>query len=85
LPEGSNEVSVVVNDAGAMHSGNHWVWVVQPSGGGRPHIVAEGYVGYADTSRERLPLRWLSENGIEVSFLQGRHSGAAVSRTWPVR
>jgi hypothetical protein len=79
-PGGTNEVRVVVNDAGAMHSGNHWIWVVKSPAGSRQRIVAEGYVLYDETSRETLPLRWVSENEIEVSFRTGRRASGRA--TW---
>src|SRR4051812_18884446 len=73
-PEGTLEVRVVVNDAGAMHSGNHWTWVLSFSRLCGWRVVAEGYLFYEDTRRETLPLRWLSEKEIEVRFRQGRRS-----------
>jgi hypothetical protein len=80
-PEGTREVRVVVNDAGAMHSGNHWVWVLAPTSLGGQRIVAEGYVPFEETRRETLPLRWLSDSTISLSFRQGRRSAAVVTRT----
>jgi hypothetical protein len=81
-PASSREVRIVVNDAGAMHSGNHWVWVVAYSPLWGKRIFAEGYVEHDETSVESLRLRWLSENEIAVTFRQGRHSAVSVTRTF---
>jgi hypothetical protein len=78
-PCGTSQVRVVVNDAGAMHSGNHWTWVLAPSPLGS-RVVAEGYLG-SDAAGGQPPLRWVSEREVEVTFLQGRHSGVGVTRS----
>jgi hypothetical protein len=83
-PEGTNEVKVIVNDAGAVHAGHHWTWVLKCSRLGGKRVVAEGYLDYVDTRRGTLPLRWLSEGEIEVRFRQGRRSGIEATRTYPV-
>ena len=83
-PEGTNEVTVIINDAGAMHSGNHWTWIIKSSPHDGGQVVAEGYLLYPDTCRETLPLRWLSERKIEVRFRQGRRSRIEVVRTYSV-
>ncbi len=83
-PEGTREVQIVINDAGAMHSGNHWAWVLtRPSFTGQ-QIIAEGYFGFDDVSAGKLPLKWLSEDEIEVRFRQGRHSAAEATQTFRV-
>lgn len=83
-PEGTNAVQIVVNDAGAMHSGNHWVWIIHSTRLSGQRILAEGYVEFVERDRERFPLRWVSEGEIEVTFCQGRHSGVQITRTVPV-
>jgi hypothetical protein len=62
------------NDAGAMHSGHHWVWVL-----GRSGVVGQEYVSIDDLQGGKLPLNWLSEDEIA-----GRHSSVAVTRTYAV-
>ena len=84
-PEGANEVRVLVNDAGAMHSGNHWAWVITSSAVWGRRIVAEGYVDSAEARGDSLPLRWLSEDEIEVTFRQGRRASMKVVRVYSIR
>jgi len=43
--DGSVSVKVIHNDAGAMHSGNHWTWIVAESPLFGKRVVAAGYVG----------------------------------------
>jgi hypothetical protein len=82
--DGTHEVRVIVNDGGAMHSGNHWVWVISFSPITGQRILAEGYVGFEDTNRERLPLRWISQDEIAMTFRQGRHSSVELTTTFAV-
>ena len=82
-PEGGSEVRILVNDAGAMHSGNHWAWIVQSSPLKGQRILAQGYVAFADSNRERFPLRWVSESQVEVTFCKGRRSAEQVTHILP--
>src|SRR5438128_1009446 len=43
LPNGKT-LQVYFNDAGAMHSGNHWTWVVASDWITGRRVVAQGYV-----------------------------------------
>jgi hypothetical protein len=61
------------NDAGAMHSGHHWVWV-----------LAQGYVSIDDLQGGKLPRKRLSEDELAVTFRAGRHPSIAVTSTYAV-
>ncbi|HEY7427391.1 MAG TPA: hypothetical protein VH682_24365 [Gemmataceae bacterium] len=74
-PAGTHPVHVVVNDAGAMHSGNHWMWVIEYSPLTGRHILTEGYIANVDYIPDRvIPLRWVSDNEFEITFCKGRRS-----------
>ena len=76
-PDGRRTVRVYFNDAGAMHSGNHWTWVVEDSLLWGRRVVSEGYLG-ADVavSGDPVPLEWGPGNEVRVRFLPGRYKGA---------
>ena len=63
---------VFVNDAGAMHSGNHWVWVVGHHWLTGRSVILEGYVTpqYA-TGEAELVLQWQGEVPV-IQFAAGR-------------
>ena len=65
-------IKVYYNDAGAMHSGNHWAWVVDESC--FLHcVVAEGYVSRAVVSGDQpFPLQ-VQEDSCVVAFLKDRY------------
>lgn len=76
-PDGQRTVRVYFNDAGAMHSGNHWTWVVEDSWLCGRRVVSEGYLGPdVAVSGAPVPLEWGAHNEIRVQFLAGRHGGA---------
>jgi hypothetical protein len=78
-PGGSSTIRVVVNDAGAMHSGNHWMWVLGKTFVGREKVLGEGYIDNIEYVRARsIPVRWVSENEIEVEFCVSRRSSELV-------
>ena len=64
-PGGSRRVRVVVNDAGGMHSGRFYVWILAPNLLWGDRVVAAGYV---DDSRAPVTVRWLDETSFEVKF-----------------
>jgi hypothetical protein len=76
-PDGQRTVRVYFNDAGAMHSGNHWTWVVEDSWLWGRAVVSVGYLGPdVAVSGEPVPLEWGPHNEVRVRFLPGRHEGA---------
>jgi hypothetical protein len=76
-PDGRRTVRVYFNDAGAMHSGNHWTWIVEDSWLWGRRVVAEGYVGPdVAVSGKPVPLEWGPRNEVRVRFLPGRYKGA---------
>jgi hypothetical protein len=76
-PDGQRTVRVYFNDAGAMHSGNHWTWVVEDSWFWGRRVVNQGYVGPEVAVRGKtVPLEWGPHNEVRVQFLAGRHKGA---------
>ncbi len=63
---------VFANDAGAMHSGNHWVWVVDHNWITGRHVILEGYVTpeYAAGEAELL-VKWQGDMPA-IQFAAGR-------------
>jgi hypothetical protein len=80
-PDGAVTLQVVFNDAGALHSGNHWTWLVASSPLWGRWVAAQGYLGDASVVgvngvRDPLPLRWLDDRTLEVEFRTGRRTTA---------
>lgn len=69
-PGGTSEVRVISNDAGAMHSGCFWTWVVVQHWWGK-QVVAKGYL---DSSQGPVPLVWLDETSFSITFVKSRYS-----------
>ena len=78
-PDGSERFRVSFNDAGAMHSGNHWAWVSEYSPIGGWSVVVEGYV-LPGTALGEVPLvvDWSDPEAVRVKFVDGRHSDTPV-------
>jgi hypothetical protein len=77
-PDGQRSVRVYFNDAGAMHRGNHWTWVIETRWWCGRRVVAAGYLG-PDVAVEKgpVPLEWGPKDEIRVRFLPGRDSGGS--------
>ena len=62
-----------VNDAGAMHSGNHWTWVVRDDVFYGRRLIAEGYLdAFQIDEIDSLPITW--KNGEpEIPFCATRY------------
>jgi hypothetical protein len=75
-PKGDWKLRVRFNDAGAMHSGNFWTWVIAKDRYGWEYVIAEGY---SDSSvrygEQALPVHWLDDGAFEIKFVDGRYSG----------
>ena len=67
------EYSVHFNDAGAMHSGHHWTWLIDYSWITGLHVKTAGYLGaeYA-VDGERIPIEWDGDNPV-LPFENGRY------------
>lgn len=73
-------LQVHVNDAGAAHSGHHWVWVVRYGFLRGWRVIASGYAADVHGLRTRDAD---SEGDIEIEFLDSRYGARA---SWqPVR
>ena len=73
-PDGRRTLQVYFNDAGAMHSGNHWTWVVEDLWLAGPRVVSEGYLGPAiRRGEEPVPLAWANDNRFGIAFAPSRH------------
>jgi hypothetical protein len=76
-PDGRRTVEVYFNDAGAMHSGNHWTWIVENSPLTGRRVVAEGYLGPdVAVSHAPVPLEWGPKNEIRIRFLPARYNAS---------
>jgi len=74
-PDGRRTLKVYFNNAGAMHSGNHWTWVVEESRWLGRRVVAQGYLSPQEAvSGGAVPLTWGEGNSIGVAFLAGKRS-----------
>lgn len=78
-PSATNRVTVIVNDAGAMHSGNHYTWALAYDRLTGWRVVTAGYIDAAEyVETRRVPLRWLTDEEIETTFCEGRRQCALV-------
>lgn len=69
---------IYYNDAGAMHSGNHWTWIVRDIGICRI-VVVEGY-STNEVRKGEVPFPARQVGGrTELGFTTGRHNQ---SRQW---
>ena len=58
-PSGARVVYVFFNDAGALHSGGHWTWVVEDHWFFGPRVVAEDELSRSiRNGDEPVPLSW---------------------------
>jgi hypothetical protein len=73
-PDGRRVVRVYFNDAGAMHSGNHWTWLVEDKWWCGRRVVAEGYLGPdVAVGGGPVPLTRGPNNEVRVTFLRRRY------------
>ena len=64
---------VFVNDAGAMHSGKHWVWVIDQGWIAGRYVVLEGYVDSEVAAGDaQLLVQWKGEQPI-IQFESARY------------
>ena len=68
-PDGTCWVRVVINDAGAMHSGNHWMFIARYHWSTGYRIVSAGYVA---GSRDPLPMKWIDSKVLRIEYLMDR-------------
>lgn len=74
-PNGKRVVRVYFNDAGAMHRGNHWTWVVEHSWLTGNRVICGGFLDPDVASgRVPMPLVWDTNDEVHVQFLPGRDS-----------
>lgn len=79
-PERSNRIRIVVNDAGALHSGRHCMWIIAHSWVTGDAIIAEGYIAnHKDILDGKIPVTWISETEIELECFAARHGPEKVS------
>lgn len=71
-PEGTS-YNIRFNDAGGMHSGNHWTWVVKYNFLTGRYVEIAGYLGpeYA-VDGEEIPVQWVGELPV-LPFRAGRY------------
>jgi hypothetical protein len=73
-PDGQRAVHVVFNDAGGMHSGFHWTWLIVDDLLLGRTVVAEGFSLPAVRRREvSFPFRWVDDRTFSAGFVAGRH------------
>jgi hypothetical protein len=74
-PDGAWRLRIRFNDAGGMHSGNHWTWILARDRLGLEYVVAQGY-SLAEVRRREaaLPIRWIDDRTFLIGFVDGRHS-----------
>src|SRR5437016_2631974 len=59
-PDGRRVVTIVFNDAGGMHSGNHWTWLVVDDLLTGKRVIAEGFsVPRVRFGEVPFPIEWL--------------------------
>ena len=68
-----NEYSIHFNDAGGMHSGRHWTWLVDYHWLTGLHVKTAGYLGAEfAVDREQIPIEWDGDNPV-LPFENGRY------------
>jgi hypothetical protein len=72
-PRGRHHLRVVYNDAGAMHSGNHWTWLVTDHWFTGKRVVAQGYRSAPEIWAEPFEINWVDDDTFGVSFLTKRY------------
>ena len=73
-PDVQREIKVYFNDAGGMHSGNCWTWVVEDHWLFGPHVVSEGYLLHEhSTGVEPVPITWSTNNNFTIKFRPSRY------------
>lgn len=73
-PDNQRELKVYFNDAGAMHSGNFWVWVVEDDWLLGPRVVNEGYLLQEHSNgTQPIPITWSAGNNFTIDFRPGRY------------
>ena len=74
-PKGDWKLRVRFNDAGAMHSGNFWTWVIAKDRDGWEYVIAQGYSAWdVRSGKQALPVHWLDDGSFEITFVDGRYS-----------
>ena len=65
--------AIQFNDAGAMHSGHHWTWVIDYHWLTGMNVKTAGYLGaeYA-VGQEQIPIEWSGDDPI-LPFKNGRY------------
>lgn len=72
-PDNSRTLKVYFNDAGAMHSGKHWTWVIEGHWFWGRRVVAEGYLeAGVRQGKEALPIRWTNDDTFVMDFSTNR-------------
>jgi hypothetical protein len=85
-PDGQRTVHVVFNDAGAVHSGFHWTWLIVDDLVLGRSVVAEGYsLPSVREGEVSFPLRWVDDRTFVAGFVAGRHDATPVERVVRLR
>lgn len=72
-PDGHRNIKIYFNDAGGMHSGNHWTWVVENHWVTGPRVVSEGYLGGEHAQgKEAVPITWSNNHDFKIDYLPTR-------------
>jgi len=66
-PDGSCILNVYFNDAGAMHSGNHWTWIIKNDIFSGKSCVAQGYMSAVDKDGP-FPATWDGNEHMIITF-----------------
>ncbi|HZW07524.1 MAG TPA: hypothetical protein VFF65_10410 [Phycisphaerales bacterium] len=59
-------VSISYNDAGAMHSGDHWCWIVQRHWLLGNRVVASGYIGAGIAVENPSAWNWMDGRTLQA-------------------
>ena len=80
-PDGLWVISVRFHDAGAMHSGPHWTWLVARGRWGRRRVIAEGFsTSDVRMGRAPLPVRWIDNKTFDIDFQSQRYRSPTMTR-----
>jgi len=79
-PSMQTSVTIVYNDAGAAHSGNHWTWLITDHWLTGKRVVFDGYTK-ASIIDEPLEISWLDDHTLQMPFAKGRYGDSSELKT----
>ena len=80
---GGDVIRHVLNDAGAAHSGLHYVWVLHRRSAWLPWQVVVS--GWSEKREAREAITWVADSTLEIELVDSRVNGSMTKRWVTVR